>query len=256
VGDRFTPSAAGDGLVEAPVEPNLLRVVIADDSYLVREALGHLLETDPRVELVAHCKDGTELAEVVEAELPDVVVTDIRMPPSGDDEGIVFANRLRETHPEIGVVVISQYADPRYGLALLNGGSDRRAYLLKDRVRDREHLIAAVYAVADGGSVVDAKVVEALIAARTDGAQTLLSELTPRELEILAHIAQGQSNQAIATDLFLSKRAVEKHINAIFMKLGLAHAEDVSRRVKAALIYLGGGAASPESHDVARRSRA
>ena len=131
------------------------------------------------MELVAHCKDGTELAEVVEAELPDVVVTDIRMPPSGDDEGIVFANRLRETHPEIGVVVVSQYADPRYGVALLKGGSDGRAYLLKDRVRDREHLIAAVYAVADGGSVVDAKVVEALIAARTGGEQSLLAELTP-----------------------------------------------------------------------------
>ena len=146
--NRFTPSAGGAEPLAAPVEQDLLRVVIADDSYLVREALGHLLETDPRVELVAHCKDGTELAETVEAELPDVVVTDIRMPPSGDDEGIVFANRLRETHPEIGVVVVSQYADPRYGLALLNGGSDGRAYLLKDRVRDREHLIAAVYAVA------------------------------------------------------------------------------------------------------------
>jgi DNA-binding NarL/FixJ family response regulator len=256
VGDRFTPSEVGEGPLDPPVEPDLLRVVIADDSYLVREALAHLLETDPRVDLVAQCKDGTELAAVVEAERPDVVVTDIRMPPSGDDEGVAFANRLRETHPEMGVVVISQYADPRYGLALLSGGSDRRAYLLKDRVRDREHLIAAVYAVADGGSVVDAKVVEALIAARTAGEQSVLGELTPRELEILAHIAQGQSNQAIASDLYLSKRAVEKHINAIFMKLGLAHAEDVSRRVKAALIYLGGGAGSPESHDVAGWSRA
>jgi len=256
VGDRFSPSAAGDGPVDVPVEPDVLRVVIADDSYLVREAIGHLLETDPRVDLVAHCKDGTELAEVVDAELPDVVVTDIRMPPGGDDEGIVFANRLRETHPEIGVVVISQYADPRYGLALLNGGSDGRAYLLKDRVRDREHLIAAVYAVSEGGSVVDAKVVEALIEARSGGEHSLLAELTRRELEILAHMAQGKSNQAIASELYLSKRAVEKHINAIFMKLGLAHAEDVSRRVKAALIYLGGAAASPESHDAQGWSRA
>ena len=117
--NRFTPSVGGAEPLAAPVEQDLLRVVIADDSYLVREALGHLLETDPRVELVARCQDGTELAETVDAELPDVVVTDIRMPPSGDDEGIVFANRLRETHPEIGVVVVSQYADPRYGLALL-----------------------------------------------------------------------------------------------------------------------------------------
>jgi DNA-binding NarL/FixJ family response regulator len=227
-----------------PPDGPVLRVVIADDSYLVREALGHLLATDPRVELVATCEDGTQLAATVEAELPDVVVTDIRMPPSGDDEGIVFANRLRETHPTIGVVVVSQYADPRYGLALLDRGSDRRAYLLKDRLRDREHLIAAVYEVAAGGSVVDAKVVEALIAARTGGENSKLAELTPRELEILGHMAQGKSNQAIAEDLYLSKRAVEKHINAIFMKLGLAHAEDVSRRVKAALIYLAGASAN------------
>ncbi len=217
-----------------------LRVVVADDSYLVREALGHLLDSDPRVDLIATCQDGDELVETVAAQLPDVVITDIRMPPSGDDEGIVFANRLRDTHPGIGVVVVSQYADPRYGLALLERGSDGRAYLLKDRLRNREHLISAVYAVAGGGSVVDAKVVEALIAARTHDEHAPLDELTRRELEILGHMAQGKSNQAIAEELFLSKRAVEKHINAIFMKLGLAHAEDVSRRVKAALIYLAG----------------
>ena len=148
------------------------------------------------------------------------------------------------THPDIGVVVVSQYADPRYGLALLDGGSDRRAYLLKERLRDREHLVSTVYAVAAGGSVVDAKVVEALIATRTESDRYPLDELTRRELEILGHMAQGKSNQAIAEELFLSKRAVEKHINAIFMKLGLAHAEDVSRRVKAALIYLAGPAAN------------
>jgi DNA-binding NarL/FixJ family response regulator len=215
-------------------------VVIADDSYLVREALGFLLDSDPRVDLVAACEDGRQLAETVRRELPDVVVTDIRMPPSGDDEGVAFANRLRTTHPDIGVVVVSQYADPRYGLSLLQDGSDRRAYLLKDRLRDREHLIAAIYAVAAGDSVVDPKVVESLIAARAATASSPLAELTPRELEILGHMAQGMSNQAIAEALFLSKRAVEKHINAIFMKLGLAHAEDVSRRVKAALIYLAG----------------
>jgi DNA-binding NarL/FixJ family response regulator len=246
VGDRFTPSG-GEDPRPVPGDEALLRVVIADDNYLVREALMHLLDSDPRVELVATCQDGLQLVEAVDAELPDVVVTDIRMPPSGDDEGITFANRLRQTHPGIGVVVVSQYADPRYGLALLDGGSDRRAYLLKDRLRDREHLIAAIYAVAAGGSVVDAKVVEALIAARTGGEHTALSELTRRELEILGHMAQGKSNQAIAEELFLSKRAVEKHINAIFMKLGLAHAEDISRRVKAALIYLAGAATSGAS---------
>ena len=218
----------------------MLRVVVADDNYLVREALRHLLETDPRVDLVATCEDGRQLAETVERELPDVVVTDIRMPPSGDAEGVMFANRLRVTHPEIGVVVVSQYADPRYGLLLLDGGSDRRAYLLKDRLRDREHLVSAVYEVAAGGSVVDAKVVESLIAARTANAHSPLTELTRRELELLGLIAQGKSNQAIAAELFLSKRAVEKHIHSIFMKLGLAQQEDVSRRVKAALIYLAG----------------
>jgi DNA-binding NarL/FixJ family response regulator len=243
VGDRFTPSGGADPQPVPAPEENLLRVVVADDSFLVREALSHLLDTDPRVNLVASCKDGLELTARVEAELPDVVVTDIRMPPSGDDEGIAFANRLRQSHPEIGVVVVSQYADPRYGLALLDQGSDGRAYLLKDRLRDREHLIAAVYAVAGGGSVVDAKVVEALIAARTGDHRSPLNELTRRELEILGRMAQGKSNLAIADELFLSKRAVEKHINAIFMKLGLGPAEDVSRRVKAALIYLAGAPA-------------
>jgi DNA-binding NarL/FixJ family response regulator len=237
VGDRFTPSGRPDA-PPVPADAALLRIVVADDSYLVREALGHMLDSDPRVDLVAICEDGRSLAETVDAELPDVVVTDIRMPPSGDFEGVAFANRLRETHPRMGVVVVSQYADPRYGLALLEAGSDGRAYLLKDRLRDRENLIAAVFAVAAGESVVDAKVVEALIDARTASENSPLVELTQRELEILGHLAQGKSNQAIAEELFLSKRAIEKHINSIFMKLGLAHAEDVSRRVKAALIYL------------------
>jgi len=218
----------------------VLRVVIADDSYLVREALTHLLDSDPRVDLVATCEDGDQLTESVAAEEPDVVVTDIRMPPSGDAEGVMFANRLRISHPRIGVVVVSQYADPRYGLALLDKGSDGRAYLLKDRLRDREHLLAAMFEVAAGGSVVDAKVVEALITARAAGQNAPLADLTRRELEVLAAMAQGRSNQAIAEELFLSKRAVEKHINMIFMKLGLAQQNDVSRRVKAALIYLAG----------------
>jgi DNA-binding NarL/FixJ family response regulator len=243
VGDRFSPSG-GAAPQAVPADGARLRVVIADDNYLVREALGYLLDSDPRVDLVAACQDGCQLGETVQRELPDVVVTDIRMPPSGDDEGVAFANRLRETNPDIGVVVVSQYADPRYALALLQGGSERRSYLLKDRLRDREHLISAIYAVAAGDSVVDAKVVESLIAARTQVENSPLAELTPRELEILGHMAQGKSNQAIAEVLFLGKRAVEKHINAIFMKLGLAHAEDVSRRVKAALIYLSGAPAN------------
>jgi DNA-binding NarL/FixJ family response regulator len=207
----------------------------------VRDAIGHLLSTDPRVELVAICKDGDALRAAVAAGAPDVVVTDIRMPPSGDDEGIRIATSLRETHPEVGVVVVSQYADPRYGLALLATGSDRRAYLLKERLHHRENLLTAIQSVAAGGSVVDPKVVEALIAAHVQAEHSALADLIPAELKILSAIAQGQSNQAIAEALGLTKRSVERHINAIFVKLGLTQNEDVSRRVKAALIYLADG---------------
>ena len=224
------------GYIRAVSEP--LRVVFADDSYLVREAISHLLETDERIELVAVCDDGDALRAAIAEDEPDVVVTDIRMPPSGDDEGIRVATMLRETRPHVGVVVVSQYADPRYGLALLGDGSDGRAYLLKDRLNDRERLISAIQAVARGRSVIDAKVVEALIAAHVHDERSALADLTQRELEILSLIAQGSSNGAIADSLALTKRAVEKHINAIFVKLGLAQNEDVSRRVKAALIYL------------------
>jgi DNA-binding NarL/FixJ family response regulator len=219
-------------------DQRVIRVVLADDSYLVREAIAHVLESEPGYALVASCDNGDALLAAVDAEQPDVVLTDIRMPPSGDQEGIRVANRLRETHPRLGVVVVSQYADPRYGIALLEGGSDRRAYLLKERLRDRAQLVGALEAVVDGRSVVDAKVVEALVAAQVHADDSPLGELTPREREILSVIAEGKSNQAIAEELFLTKRAVEKHINAIFLKLDVSRDEDVSRRVKAALIYL------------------
>jgi DNA-binding NarL/FixJ family response regulator len=215
-----------------------LRVVLAEDSYLVREALAHLLAETPEIEIVAVCEDADSLIAAVESEVPDVVLTDIRMPPSLEDEGIAVANRLRETHPGMGVVVVSQYAMPQFALALLERGSDGRAYLLKERLSDRAQLVAALRAVAEGGSVVDAKVVESLIAARARADASPVADLTPREREILSEIAQGKTNQAIAEQLFLTKRAVEKHINAIFVKLGLTNAEDFSRRVKAALIYL------------------
>jgi DNA-binding NarL/FixJ family response regulator len=215
-----------------------LRIVLADDSFLVREAITHVLADAEGVEIVATCEDGDALRAAVEAELPDVVLTDIRMPPSNDDEGIAIANALRESHPGMGVVVVSQYADPRYGIALFKGGSDGRAYLLKERLHDRTQLVNALEAVAAGGSVVDSRVVEALIAARARAEASPLMELTSRELEILSEIAQGKSNSAIAEELVLTKRAVEKHINAIFSKLGLTQAEDFSRRVKAALIYV------------------
>ncbi len=215
-----------------------IRVVLADDSYLMRQAITHVLDTEPGFEIVATCEDGESLLAAVDAEHPDVVLTDIRMPPSGDDEGIAVANRLRLTHPHVGVVVVSQYTDPRYGVALLEHGSERRAYLLKERLHDRAQLVSALTTVAAGGSVVDSKVVEALIAAQVRADDSLLAELTPRELEVLSEIAQGKSNHAIADRLVLSKRAVEKHINVIFLKLNLAHDAEVSRRVKAALIYL------------------
>jgi DNA-binding NarL/FixJ family response regulator len=219
-------------------ERRAIRVVLADDSYLVREALAHVLAAAEGIEVVAACGDRDSLLRAVEAEQPDVVVTDIRMPPSETDEGLQVAAALRETHPDVGVVVLSQYAEPRYGLALLEGGSDRRAYLLKERIQRRGQLVSAIEAVAEGGSVIDSKVVEALVAARGEADHSPLSELTPRELEILSFVARGHDNQAIADDLVLTKRAVEKHINAIFLKLGLTYATDISRRVKATLIYL------------------
>jgi DNA-binding NarL/FixJ family response regulator len=215
-----------------------IRVVLADDSYLLRQAVAHVLDEAERIELVATCADRDALLRAVAAERPDVVVTDIRMPPTETDEGLQVAAALRRTHPHVGVVVLSQFAEPRYGLALLDEGSDRRAYLLKERVQSGGQLVAAIRAVADGGSVIDAKVVDGLIAERRRVERSPLAELTPREVEILAYVARGHSNQAIADELVLTKRAVEKHINAIFLKLGLTAAADVSRRVKAALIYL------------------
>jgi DNA-binding NarL/FixJ family response regulator len=229
------PSGERDAL------PGTIRVVIADDSYLVRQALTHVLDEAEHIEIVAECRDRESLMIAIEARAPDVVVTDIRMPPTQTDEGIQVAGTLRASRPGVGVVILSQYADPRYGLALLEGGSDGRAYLLKERLHDRGQLVAALIAVAEGGSVVDPKVVEALIAARVRAEDSPLAELTGRELEILSEIAQGKSNQAIADKLVLTKRAVEKHINAIFLKLNLSQsqsAQDVSPRVKAALVFL------------------
>jgi DNA-binding NarL/FixJ family response regulator len=219
-------------------ERRRIRVVLADDSYLVREALRHVLAESDRVEVAAAVGDLDSLRQAIDAQQPDVVVTDIRMPPSETDEGLQVAAALRETDPGVGVVVLSQYADPRYSLALLDGGSDGRAYLLKERIQHRGQLVAAIVAVARRGSLIDAKVVEALVEARARAERSPLAELTPRELEILSFVARGHDNQAIADELVLTKRAVEKHINAIFLKLGLTYATDVSRRVKAALIFL------------------
>ena len=188
--------------------------------------------------VVASCGDLPSLLAAVDNERPDVVVTDIRMPPTSTDEGIRVAARLRETHPEIGVVVLSNYAEPAYALALLESGSEGRAYLLKERVHDRAQLVAAIETVAAGGSVLDSKIVEPLVTAKLRLERSPLAALTGREREVLAEIAKGKSNAAIADTLVLTKRAVEKHINSIFLKLNLAFAEDVSKRVKATLLFL------------------
>jgi DNA-binding NarL/FixJ family response regulator len=215
-----------------------IRVAVGEDSLLVRAGVCELLAREPDVEVVAQAGDLGALEDAIARERPDVVLTDIRMPPESTDEGIRLAARLRDTEPHVGVVVLSQYADPGYALALFERGSDRRAYLLKDRVANRAELLAAIRAVAAGQSMVDPKVVEALVDARARAAHSPLNELTPREREVLAEIAEGKSNAAIGESLFLTKRAVEKHINSIFLKLGLADAEDVSKRVKAALLLL------------------
>jgi DNA-binding NarL/FixJ family response regulator len=228
-----------DNATECGPAQRPIRVIIAEDAYLVREAVELILSSSDEVEVVRAVADGRTLLDAVEEELPDVVITDIRMPPSVSDEGIRIAHTLRERHPEIGVVVLSQYAEPRYPLALLEGGSARRAYLLKERVHDRGELVSAIKKVQAGESVIDPKVVEVLVEARAREDSSPLSELTPREYEVLAEIARGKSNAAIAESLYLTKRAVEKHINAIFMKLNLSNPDDVSRRVTAALMFLG-----------------
>jgi DNA-binding NarL/FixJ family response regulator len=220
--------------------PVALRLAIADDSYLVREALREVLVGVPEVEVVAVCEDGHALVEAIERDPPDVVLSDIRMPPSGGNEGIHVAAELRETHPEIGVVILSQHADPSLALELFESGSEARAYLLKERIGSRSELVEAIQAVAERRSVVDPKIINALIAERARSSASPLDELTPREREVLAQVATGKSNAAIAASLFLTKRAVEKHINAIFLKLNLRETEDTSRRVKATLIYLAG----------------
>jgi len=215
-----------------------IRVALADDSYLMREAMQQVLARLARVEVVAVCDHGEQLLEAVERERPAVVITDVRMPPSGDAEGIRVARRLRHMHPAVGVVVLSQYAEPRYGLGLLEDGAAGRAYLLKDRIADPAQLMAAIDVVAHGGSMIDPQMVALLMGRGEHAAGSPLGQLTAREREVLAQMAQGKSNAAIAGSLVLSKRAVEKHVGAIFTRLDLKDEEDVSRRVAAVLMYL------------------
>jgi DNA-binding NarL/FixJ family response regulator len=216
-----------------------VRVAIADDSFLMREALGQVLAQVPGVHLIASCENGAALLEAVEDLAPSVVVTDLRMPPSGDTEGLRVANELHETHPEIGVIVLSQFAEPRDVLTLLSKGAEGRGYLLKERVRAAIDLGLTIEAVSRGGSVVDPAVVSLLLSAQpSEGEPSPLDELTPREHEVLAEMAQGRSNAGIAKTLFLTQRAVEKYVGSVFRKLGVPDEESVSRRVAAVLVYL------------------
>jgi DNA-binding NarL/FixJ family response regulator len=215
-----------------------IRVVIGEDSAVVREGIQRMLERTDDIEVVSTSADVATLRAAIAEGRPDVVLTDIRMPPTLTDEGIRIAVELRASAPEVGVVVLSQHVEPTYALALFEGGSARRAYLLKERLRDSTELTRAIREVASGGSVVDPLVVDELVRARTARENSPLRELTESETVILGMIAQGLSNAAIADELVVTKRAVERHINAIFLKLDLRDAEDVSRRVKAALVYL------------------
>jgi DNA-binding NarL/FixJ family response regulator len=215
-----------------------VRVALADDSLLIREGIEQLLASEPEIELVASCADVDELLAAVARENVDVVLTDIRMPPTMTDEGIRIASRLRDTAPEVGVLVLSQYSDSRYAIELLERGSERRGYLLKERINDRAQLRTAILTIAGGGSMMDPRMVDALVSARLRREASPLAALTPRERDVLAELAQGKSNAAIAESLVVTRRAVEKHLNSIFLKLDLAFTEDVSKRVKAALLFL------------------
>lgn len=213
-------------------------VVFAEDSYLVREGLRMLIESVDELNLVATCESYDELIEAVTEHRPDVVITDIRMPPTRTDEGVRAAREIRSRWPDTGVVVLSQYVEPGYVLVLFEHGTSGLAYLLKERVGDLDQLLSAIDQVRRGGSAVDPKVVEVLVGARSAKANSKLQRLTPRELEVLEHVAEGKTNAAAARDLYLSERAVEKHINSIFTKLDLSFEEDVNKRVRAVVLWL------------------
>jgi len=216
----------------------VIRVALADDHVLLREGIARLVAANEDFEVVGAASDLPQLLALVAEQVPDVVVTDIRMPPTGTDEGIKAAAWIRANHPHVGVVVLSQFTAPGYALALLEHGSAGRGYLLKERVGSVDELARAIRTVAGGGSVIDPMVVDELVRARSQEQMSGLSSLTPRESQILAEMAQGKSNSAIASALFVTERAVEKHTNSIFAKLGLSEEKDVNRRVKAVLVFL------------------
>jgi DNA-binding NarL/FixJ family response regulator len=223
-----------------PTQPAIasLRVLIADDSYLIREGLRQLLALAPQIRVVGQCVDAPSLLAAVDADPPDVVITDIRMPPTQTDEGMQIAKRLRQTHPKVGVVVLSQHESAHYAADLLGSGAVGRGYLLKDRIHDLDHLVSTISAVAAGECRIDARLVDELVTRQRSHQHSPLQDLTPRQREIMADVAQGKSNLAIANDRNLTLRAVEKHVSEIFGRLGLASDETISRRVHATLLYL------------------
>ena len=233
-------------------ESSAYSVVVAEDSFLIREGIRMALEQQAdEIEVLEYCPDLPTLLHAVDRHRPDVVITDIRMPPTNTDEGIQAAAAVRNLDPDIGVVVISQYVTPHYALALFEEGSAGRAYILKEHIGHRIQLVGVIREVAGGGSVVDPKVVDVLVEARTRAKNSKLAQLTPREREVLAGVAAGKSNSAVAESLFMTRRAVEKNINSIFSKLGLRDETEVSRRVRAALLFLAeqdgdGGSPEPE----------
>jgi len=229
--------SASVALGQVEVRPPI-RVVIVDDAYLVRVTLKHLLDGVATMSVVGESDDPSDVPRLLDEQRADLLIADIRMPPAGDDAGIRLAVKLRETHPALGVIVLSTYAEVAYALKLFEGGCDSRGYLLKDRIRDRAQLLDAVTVVADGGTVIDPKLVEGLVSSQHSPRRSGLDKLTPRELQTLALVAEGRSNAAIADALVLTKRAVEKHVNSIFAKLQLGDSDQVSPRVKAVLLYL------------------
>jgi DNA-binding NarL/FixJ family response regulator len=222
-----------------------VRVVFADDNYLVREGVTGLLTESGGVDLVESVADPAALHQAVAVHRPDAVLTDIRMPPSFTTEGIDAAKRIRAEHPETGVVVLSQYVEEDYAFLLLADGVAGLGYLLKERVSQVDDLVRALHEVARGGSALDPLVVERLLARKAQEPRSALLGLTPRELEVLAEIATGRSNAATAAALFMSERAVEKHIGSVFQKLGLGPESETNRRVMAVLAYLEAGGAAP-----------
>jgi DNA-binding NarL/FixJ family response regulator len=215
-----------------------LRVVLADDNALIRQGVAALLTEAADVEIVAVAQDAAGLLEAAAAAAPDAVLTDIRMPPTWTDEGLQAAKQIRREHPGTGVVVLSQYVEPADVVELLSEGVAGLGYLLKDRVSDVGELVGALTSVCRGGSALDPLVVEALVTRRAEQQRSPLADLTERELAVLREMATGKNNLAVARSLYISERAVEKHTNALFAKLGIAQERDVNRRVMAVLAFL------------------